>query len=262
MLTADLGRLGVSAGDTVLLHVSVKSIGWLVGGPDIIILALEELLGADGTLMMYAGWEDGPYTMDGWPAEKQAAYRRECPPFDPLTSRAVVDWSIVAEILRKWPGTMRSNHPDGSFCARGRQADYLTAGHPLRYGYGAGSPLARFVELGGKVLNVGAPLNTTTLLHHAEDRAALPHKRIVTYQMPVRAASGEIGWVEIEEFDTSDGIVDGYEGDYFSDLMEAYLAAREIGAQKIGRADSYLFDAADLHRFAVGWIEENLASLG
>ena len=51
--------------------------------------------------------------------------------------------------------------------AVGAQAEWLTRDHPSDYGYGPGSPLAKLVESGGKVLMLGAPLDTITLLHYA-----------------------------------------------------------------------------------------------
>lgn len=259
-LKADLAALGIKAGDTLMLHLSVKSIGWLVGGPDIVIMALLELLGSEGTLMMYAGWEDGPYTMEDFSAEKKAAYLAECPGFDPATSRAVVEWSVLAEILRNWPGAQRSRHPDSSFCAVGQQAVYLTATHPLKYGFGPSSPLSKLIELNGKVLSIGAPLSTVTLLHHAEDRAAVPNKQIVVYQMPVKTADG-VAWVEIEEQDSSAGIVP-YGGDYFVDLMSDYLRDHAITPDKVGEADSYVWEAPHLNTYAIAWMERNLGQHG
>ena len=46
--------LGVSPGDVVMLHASVRSVGPIAGGPDDIHLALKDVLGGDGTLVMYA----------------------------------------------------------------------------------------------------------------------------------------------------------------------------------------------------------------
>jgi aminoglycoside 3-N-acetyltransferase len=90
-LAADLKRLGVASGDTLMLHASVKAVGWVVGGPDVVIQALLEVLGNEGTLMMYVGWEDSPweapYAFAEWPEEWQRAYLEEFPPFNPATSR-------------------------------------------------------------------------------------------------------------------------------------------------------------------------------
>lgn len=54
-LVEDLKKLGVSSGDVIMLHASVKSVGWIVGGPDRVIQALLDVLGEEGTLMMYVG---------------------------------------------------------------------------------------------------------------------------------------------------------------------------------------------------------------
>ena len=51
-LIEDLKALGVGPGQVVMLHASVKATGWVVGGPDVILHALREVLGPDGTLMM------------------------------------------------------------------------------------------------------------------------------------------------------------------------------------------------------------------
>ncbi len=81
---------------------------------------------------------------------------------------------ILAEFIRTTPGARRSGNPGASVAAIGAQAEWLTADHPLDYGYGPGSPLAKLVEAGGKVLMAGAPPDTMTLLHHAEHLARIP----------------------------------------------------------------------------------------
>lgn len=54
-LVADLRGLGVHAGQSVMLHASVKAIGWVVGGPDVVLDALLEVLTPSGTLIMGVG---------------------------------------------------------------------------------------------------------------------------------------------------------------------------------------------------------------
>jgi aminoglycoside 3-N-acetyltransferase len=54
-LANDLGRLGLAAGETVMVHASVRAVGEVAGGPDEIPLALKDALTAGGTLLMYAG---------------------------------------------------------------------------------------------------------------------------------------------------------------------------------------------------------------
>jgi aminoglycoside 3-N-acetyltransferase len=252
MIMEDLRKLGVTVGDTIMLHASVKAIGWVVGGPDIVIQSLLDVLGSAGTLMMLVSWEDSPYELAEWPQDLQRVYVEECPPFDPVTSRAYRKWSILTEYLRTWPEALRSNHPDASFAAIGARAKFLTENHPLQYGYGPGSPLAKLCEARGKVLLLGAPLNTITLLHYAEHVASVPNKNIIRYRMPV-LRDGKRTWVDIEEFDTN-GILPGME-EYFETIPREYLSSGRGGFGKVGAAQSYLFDALDFVRFATMWLE-------
>ena len=247
---ADLRALGITAGQAVMLHASVKAVGPVMGGPNTLLQALFDVLGPDGTLMMYAGWQDIPDFVGELPADAQAAYLAAHPPFDPATSRSVRENSILAEFLRTWPGTRRSGNPEASMVANGARADWLTRDHPLNYGYGAGSPLARLVEVGGLVLMLGAPLDTITLLHHAEYTARLRHKQIIRYRCPL-LQDGKTTWVEIEDFATGDP----HDAYTFEGIALAYLTEGHGRAGCVGDADCYLFEAADLHRFAVEWLE-------
>jgi len=254
-LMEDLRGLGVTSSQSVMLHASVRAIGWIVGGPDVVIRSLLGILGNSGTLIMYVGWEDSPYDLAEWPEDRRRAYLEECPPFDPATSRAYRKWSILTEYLRTWPGAARSAHPDASFAAVGALAHWMTDDHPLQYGYGPGSPLAKLCEVKGKVLLLGAPLNTITLLHYAEHIADVPNKRIVRYKMPI-LRGGLRAWVEIEEFDTNRGIV-GDAAEYFEAIARDYLASGRGRSGKVGGAQSYLFDSDDLFKYAVCWMEDS-----
>ncbi|MCC7448846.1 MAG: aminoglycoside 3-N-acetyltransferase [Anaerolineae bacterium] len=247
--------LGVTPGQIIMLHASVKSIGKIVGGPNVIIQALLTVLTSTGTLMMYAGWEDIPDFIADLPQPIQQIYYDEHPAFDPQIARSVREYSILAEFLRTWPGAQRSENPEASIVAVGAQAAWITQGHPLNYGYGVGSPLAKLVELNGHVLMLGAPLDTITLLHYAEFCANMPHKNVVHYQCPV-LRDGEKVWIELEDYDTGEP-----HGDYtFATIAQAYLQANRGRSGKVGNATSYLFDATDLAAFAVHWLENHSGS--
>lgn len=252
-LVADLQQIGVSAGQVLMVHSSVRAVGPVVGGPNSIVQALLDVLTPAGTLLMYVGWEDAPTEIHTWPAAMQALFYETCPPYDPRTARAVRDHGILVECFRTWPGVLRSAHPDCSMAALGAQAAWLTANHPFMYGYGAGSPLHKLCELEGSVLMLGAPLDTITLLHYAEDQADLPAKRIKRYQCPI-LRRGQTVWVDLEEYDTSENVIDA--AYTFDAIARAYLATGKGQGGLVGRASSYLFDAADLATFAIGWLEQ------
>ncbi|HEV2236392.1 MAG TPA: aminoglycoside 3-N-acetyltransferase [Ktedonobacterales bacterium] len=253
-LRADLAALGLRAGDTVMLHGSMRAIGPVMGGPTTVVASLLELLGLAGTLMMYSGWQDLPDWLGQLEPDAQAAYEREYPPFDPATARAVRDHGILAEVVRTWPGAQRSLNPEASMVAIGAAARDLTRDHPRDYGYGAGSPLARLVERGGRVLLLGAPLDTITLLHYAEATAHLRHKATVRYRYPT-LDNGRRVWIAVEDFNTGEP----HAAYSFEQIARDYLAAGRGHAGAVGNAPSHLFDAADLAAFAVAWLEERFS---
>jgi aminoglycoside 3-N-acetyltransferase len=256
-LVKDFSDLGVGPGGMIMLHASVKAVGWVVGGPDVVLHALRERLGPDGTLMIYVGWDDKPYDLEAWPEGRRRAYVEECPPFDPATSRGNRNWSILTEYLRTTPGARRSANPEKSMAAVGPKAEWLTADHPLDYGFGPNSPLEKICRAGGEVLLLGTPFDSVTLLHYAECLADVPNKRVMRYRMPVLADS-QRRWVDIEEFDTGDGIREWGGGDYFEAIVEEYLAAGCGRTGAVGAATSYLFDAQELVAFGVAWMERTL----
>ena len=199
--------------------------------------------------MMYAGWNDIPdFVGELSPSERQRYYD-EHPPFDPATARAVRDHSILAEFFRTWPGAHRSLNAEASMAAVGAQAEWLTRDHPSDYGYGP-SPLAKLVESGGKVLMLGAPPTRSRCCTTPRTAPIWCHKAVVRYSYPV-LRDGEKVWIDVEDFDTGDP-----HDDYsFEGIAQDYLAAGTRQG-KVGDADTYLFDAADLVRYAINWLEE------
>lgn len=192
-----------------------------------------------GTVMAYVDWE----------MESEASV------FDPKTSRATPDHGILAETIRTWPGAIRSAHPDAGMSAIGERAAWLTADHPFRYGYGEGSPLEKLVIADGKVLMLGAPLDTITLLHFAEHAAKIPNKRIARYTR--RFSDGRV--VDFEEFDTCDPVSDVFDEDFFGTIAEEFMATEHVRPAfrigKVGEATAHIFDATKLFGFGLAWME-------
>jgi aminoglycoside 3-N-acetyltransferase len=272
-LATDLRALGVRPGGVLMVHARVSALGWVIGGTGSVVLALLDAVGADGTLMAYAGWEDDPYDMAAWPAAWRAAYQADLPPFDPRTAEAVHAHGRLPERIRTWPGAIRSRQPEAGIVALGPRAAWLADSHPMDDAYGAGSPLAKLVEADGQVLMLGAPLSTLTLLHHAEATARVPGKHRVVYRMPV-LEDGHTVWREFRDIDTAAGVFPyeqladeiaatpgvGPDRDPFAAIARQALAAG-IGTEgRVGSADSALFPARALHRFAETWLEARFGS--
>ena len=268
-LVAGLRALGVVAGDTVMVHARLSALGWVVGGSGTVVEALLAAVGPDGTIMAYAGWNDDTYDLAALPPEWQQAIRAETPPFDPRTAEGAKENGALPERIRTWPGAQRSRQPEASIVALGSAAAWLTADHPWNEPYGAGSPLARLVTSRGKVLMLGAPLDTITLLHHAETLARVANKRRVRYELPISDADGGVTWRVIEDINTSSGAFDyagaaaAWEGvpgrrdneAEFAAIARLALSAGIGRAGQVGRSTSYLFPAPELLAHAVAWME-------
>jgi len=50
----NLQKLGVVNGDILLIHSSLSSMGWVIGGAEAVVLALLQAVGENGTLVMPA----------------------------------------------------------------------------------------------------------------------------------------------------------------------------------------------------------------
>ncbi|RRR98189.1 aminoglycoside 3-N-acetyltransferase [Glycomyces terrestris] len=254
-LADDLRRLGLEEGDAVMAHAAFRRVGAaVIGGPDALVDAILDVVGPAGTLLSYQDWEVGA---DVWDEEGRVldALRDHVPPYDPETARPARYIGLLAATIGTRKGVRRSGNPGAAVAALGARAEEFTAGHPLDYGYGEDSPLARLTAAGGRVLMVGAPLDTMTLLHHAEHLADLPGKRRITIEYPLATAHGT-EWRTVEEFDTGNPVVTGPPEDYFRLIVEDYLATGAGRRGEVGQADSVLVDAAGIVAFAVAWLEE------
>ncbi|MEU9128307.1 AAC(3) family N-acetyltransferase [Kitasatospora sp. NPDC048540] len=174
-LAADLRTLGVRAGETLLVQSSTRAIGAVRGGSAAVVAALREVLGPQGTLVVYTATPENSDTSPldaartgGLDPERLRAFRAAMPPFDRDTTPASPSMGRIAEEVRTTPGAVRSAHPQTSFTALGPKAGLLTAGHELRCHLGEDSPTHRLYQDGARALLVGVPLWCCTPFHLAE----------------------------------------------------------------------------------------------
>jgi aminoglycoside N3'-acetyltransferase len=258
-IASDLRSLGVAPGDLLMVHTSLRAIGPVEGGADGVIDALEAAVGPNGTLLMVLGARDDMDWVNQRPEGDRADLLRDSAPFDCLVTPADPDVGVLPEVFRTRPRTLVSDHPDGRFGASGPLAGSLLEDVPWDDYYGPGSPLARFVAAGGRVLRLGADLDTVTVIHYAEYLAPVPSKRRVRRHHVVTGRHGpEVRAVEC--LDDSKGIVDRPGEDYFAVILREYLATGNASTGVVGRATSELIDAADLVEFSVTWMTEHLVS--
>ena len=252
-LVTELRALGLRAGQVVLVHCSMRSIGWIAGGAATVVAAIREVIGAEGTIVVPTETTDNSDTsrthlsrIAGLTADEVRRFRAAMPPFR-ADSTPSTDMGQVAEEVRMMPGAHRSAHPQSSFTAFGSMAAKLVADHQLASHLGEWSPLARLYEVGAEILMLGVGYDMCTAFHLAEYRyQADPPSR--TYRCVVERA-GEPCWVEYEDVVLDDGD--------FQELGLALDATEVVLRRPVGAADSRLIPLGSAVDFAVSWMRAN-----
>jgi aminoglycoside 3-N-acetyltransferase len=149
-LLTDLLTLGVQPGNSLMVHASFKALG--VSHPEEIILALLEVLGPSGTLLMPA-----------------LSYLQE-PPEVHDTRHTPSCVGYLAEYFRCRSGTRRSLHPTHSVCGVGANASLYLEDHLLdSTPCGEHSPFNKLFHTQGKILMLGCGLGPNTSMHAIEE---------------------------------------------------------------------------------------------
>ncbi len=179
-IVAGLRAIGLEPGDMVQVHSSLSSLGYVEGGPDVVVDAILDVIGPGGTLMVPTFNHTQPEAFDD----------PDDPVFDPRTTRSVN--GAITEAVRRRPGAHRSLHPTHPYAAIGPHAEWLTSEHLELTTFAEESPLGKLIHAGGKILLLGVGMNSNTAAHVAETRAGA---RCMGYrQMPrrLRMPDGEI----------------------------------------------------------------------
>lgn len=251
-MVRDLRALGVEAGQTLLVHGSLSSLGWVCGGAPAVVDALQRAVTEAGTLVMPAhspgNMEPSEMCSPPVPESWYQSIREEMPPYRPeVTPTQGV--GAIPECFRTYPGVSRSSHPQHSFAAWGVDAAFVTEDHSLEHSLGEESPLARIYDRDGDVLYLGTTHATSTSLHLAEYRTDidLGTRRCGSAIL----VDGDREWAEWEDIDFSD--------EDFPDCGAAFERERPeaIETGQVGAGDVKRIDQPALVDFAVEWLAEN-----
>lgn len=246
----DLRNLGLKNGDIVLVHSSMSKMGWVCGDELTVVQALLNVVGQEGTIVMpaHTGGNTNP---DGWshppvPETWREPIRRSMPSFNSINT-PTRGMGKIAECFRTYEGTVRSNHPQLSFCANGKYKNEIVEKHDLTYALGMNSPLGKLYELNAKILLLGVGYSNCTSMHVAETLVSKPN---LVRKGTAMDLNGVRQWIWFDDID--------YNSDCFDEIGALYEKKnRDVVYGHVGGASCRVLNLKNIVNFTKDFLEEN-----
>lgn len=153
-------RLGIKKEDSVIIHSSMKSLGYVEGGADAVIDGFLDAVGNSGTVIFptlcQKDWE---HVYETWHMDKDS------------------DVGLISNVARKRKDAYRSNQATHSVAAIGKDAEYITKTHGesgKREGIFGGTPFSKdspwekMYNMNTKIVFLGVGMLYATFRHYAE----------------------------------------------------------------------------------------------
>jgi len=240
IITRDLRNLEIQKGDRIILHSSLKSIGFVQGGARTVIDALTELIGPGGTLAM-------PLFSEYQEIEKIDLRTIPC------------RLGAVPETFRQYPGLFRSASSTHSVGLWGNEAKEIAYTHLNSTRLGINSPLHVLAQKGAWILHIGCDFRTSSIIHIAEVMAEVPYGRIGYTK---RGGPGPINYIDFE----GQGRIDAWKempGDSasFNKIQKICENQGMISHGKIGYAPSLKIKADQLVLASINFIKDDMHAI-
>lgn len=231
-IAQDIINLGIKSDDTVLMHSSLSSLGYVEGGADTVIDTMLSVL-SEGTLLV--------------PALSYSTVNKDNPVFSVQDTPSCI--GKISETFRKREGVMRSIHPTHSVCGVGKYAKEILSQHlDTSTPAGAKSPFALLPKYNGKILMLGCTLRPNTSMHAVEELTRpwyLMREEKVSFHLIDK--DGE-------------AIIKEYECHFFKGVMQRYDRVAElmsVDSGKVMEAQCYLIDSREMWKVADEALKNN-----
>lgn len=160
-LVRGFAQMGISPGDTIMVHSSYKSLGGVNGGADTVIDSLVESVGDKGTVLFptfnFESWVDTHY-------------------FD--VRETASHMGIITELARCRETAVRTPHPLYSFAVLGNRQEEFAACDDVE-AVGDNSVFALFHKFNGLIVSIGLDFNSSfTFSVHAIYKAGGYWRRV------------------------------------------------------------------------------------
>jgi aminoglycoside N3'-acetyltransferase len=167
-----LERIGIRPGNGLLVHSAIQFLGRPAGGVALYLDAILEVIGPQGTLAV-------PTFNFGFARGER--YDPERTPSEGM--------GVFSEYVRQLPEARRTTHPMQSLAVIGKHARDLAARDTLS-AFDPGSAFERMLELGFKLLLLGADVSAASIFHYSEHRHEVPYRYWKDFSGQIRTADG------------------------------------------------------------------------
>lgn len=235
-------QLGIKRGDTLLVHASLSSLGYVVGGAEALYLALREVIGIEGTIVVPsqtveisdpASWQYPPV-----PDEWHAVIRDAMPAYSKKLSYSKA-MGAFSQFIGIFPNSIRSNHPMYSFTSIGEKAIEIIGQDSFDFPFGEKSPLGRMYSIGAKVLMIGTDFETNTSIHLAENRL---NREVIQERSKIWTKDGE-KWISFKNIE-----LDLY--DDYLEIQNRFMENHLVAHTTTNEGTVYIFDMKECVDFA------------
>ena len=159
-IASDLRKIGITRGDKLIVHSSLKSIGYVDGGADTVIDMLMETVGEDGLLMMPTFTYSYELRVGALPYNKK---------------KTPSETGLVTNAFWRRENVKRSEHPTHSVAVYGKDAAQFVNDHDEHFPpFDEGTPIHRLAMNDGYILLIGVGHESNSTIHAAEFMADLP----------------------------------------------------------------------------------------
>ena len=246
-LTEDFKNLGIKRDDNVLIHSSMKSIGEVEGGADIVLDVFIAYLADKGNIALPA---------HTW---RQINLKGEHTVFDPEKEPSCV--GILTEMFRKRKGVLRSLHPTHSIAITGKDKEYFVKDeHLIDTPCGRKGCWGKLLDMDFKIIFLGCGTKCNTYIHGVEEWRGVPGRLTEYYQqLKIVMPGGKIFDRPMRRhWDKNDrGVSENY------DKIQPYMEERGLVLKgKFGNADCIVEKAKDIYNVTAELLEKNIDFFG
>lgn len=245
-LVEDFQGLGIKPKMNLIVHSSLSSLGWTVGGGVTVIKALQEIITPSGTIVMPSHttnntdpttWRNPSIPKDWVSDVKKSMIGFEKDITPPYFMGEVVN------LFKSFPDVQRSNHPLYSFLSWGKNTNFILSDHSLDNGLGLDSPLGKLYTINSHILLLGTGYKRNTSMHLAEH--LVEQKKNSEIKTLVLKNEKSV-WITTKDIE--------YHEELFEEIGDKFESSNKISKRKIGNANVRLINLKSIVNFTTEYL--------